>query len=289
MAQELAGIAIDRAHKSKSSNARRNSHIWYITIMMIACSILYFLDVILDFVGLPSPGWSVFFITHDLYLLLFSIPLLYAAYVFGIRGIVITGAIFVLIFITRAIFSSAYLEPLFRAATFLFFVAVVGVLIAYLQDRKNQVTEAYIIVRQNEKKLMIAETAIRTCISAIATADLSGRLTYVNPTFLRIWGYDNPEEVLGRSIAGLFKEEEEAQRVIQTLQTEGGTKAAELVGKKKNGTEFIVGLKTSLIVDAEGQPIGMTVSLADITARMKAEEEGRKLTESSLPFQSKER
>jgi len=277
MAQELAGIAIDRAHKSKSSNARRNSHIWYITIMMIACSILYFLDIILDFMGLPSPGWSVFFVTHDVYLLLFSIPLLYAAYVFGIRGIVITGAIFVLIFIPRAIFSAPHLEPLLRAATFLFFVVVVCVLIAYLQDRKTQITKAYTIVKQNEEKLMIAETAIRTCISAIATADLSGRLTYVNPTFLRIWGFYYPEEVLGRNIASLFKEEKEAQKVILTLQIERGTKAAELVGKKKDGTEFIAGLKTSLIVDAGGQPIGMTVSMADITARMKAEEEARKL------------
>jgi PAS domain S-box-containing protein len=279
MAQQLAGTAIDIAHDSRSSNARRISHIWYITIIMIACLILYYLDVILDFVGLPNPDWGVFLITHDLPLLLFSIPLLYAAYVFRLRGIaVVTGVTLVLIFIPHAMFSASYLEPLLRAATFLFFIAVVGVLIAYLQDRKTQITEAYIIVKQHEEKLMIAETAIRTCISAIATADLSGRLTYVNPTFLRIWGYDNPDEVLGRSIASFYKEERETQRVIQALQTEGGTKAAELVGKKKDGTEFIVGLKTSLIVDAEGQPIGITVSLADITARIKAEEKKRKLT-----------
>jgi PAS domain S-box-containing protein len=278
MIQELAGTAVNRAHNSKPSNARRNYHILYLTIMMIACSVLYFLDIILDFMGLPSPGWSVFFITHDVYLLLFSIPLLYAAYVFGIRGIVITGVICVLVFIPRAILSAPYFEPLFRAATFLFFVVVVGVLIAYLQDEKTQVTKAYIIVKQNEEKLMIAETAIRTCNSAIATADLNGRLTYVNPAFLRIWGFYYPEEVLGRSIAGLFKEEKEAQEVILTLQTEKGTKAAELVGKKKDGTEFIAGLKTSLIVDAEKQPIGMTVSMADITARKKAQEEQKNLS-----------
>jgi len=39
----------------------------------------------------------------------------------------------------------------------------------------------------------------------------------------------------------------------------------------------MVGLKASLIVNTEGQPIGMTVSLADITARMKDEEEKKKL------------
>ena len=237
----------------------------------------YNLDVILDIAGLPSPAWSVFFSSHDLYLLLFSIPLLYAAYVFRIRGIVITGIIAVLILIPGAMFSAPYLAPLLRAVTFLFFTAVVGVLIAYMQDKKTQIIEAYTIVKKNEEKLMIAETAIRTCISAIATADLNGRLTYVNPTFLKIWGYNNPEEVLGRSIASLCKEEMQIQGVVQTLRVEGGTKAVELVGNKKDGTEFMVGLKASLIVNTEGQPIGMTVSLADITARMKDEEEKKKL------------
>ena len=256
MAKELTGTTIDKAHDNKSSNARKIPHVWYITIIMIICSIFYYLDVILDIAGLPSPAWSVFFSSHDLYLLLFSIPLLYAAYVFRIRGIVITGIIAVLILIPGAMFSAPYLAPLLRAVTFLFFTAV---------------------VKKNEEKLMIAETAIRTCISAIATADLNGRLTYVNPTFLKIWGYNNPEEVLGRSIASLCKEEMQIQGVVQTLRVEGGTKAVELVGNKKDGTEFMVGLKASLIVNTEGQPIGMTVSLADITARMKDEEEKKKL------------
>jgi len=82
---------------------------------------------------------------------------------------------------------------------------------------------------------MIAETAIRTCISAIATADLNGRLTYVNPTFLKIWGYNNPEEVLGRSIASLCKEEMQIQGVVQTLRVEGALKQWSWLGTRRTG------------------------------------------------------
>jgi len=131
--------------------------------------------------------------------------------------------------------------------------------------------------RNIEQQLLIAQTVIKSCVSAISTAGLDGRLTYVNPAFLELWGYGNPDEILGRSFTSLCKEEEKAQVLIQTLLTRRGVEAAELVGKKKSGAEFIVGLKASLIVDAEGQPTGMTFSLADITERKQAEENERRL------------
>jgi len=99
----------------------------------------------------------------------------------------------------------------------------------------------------------------------------------VNSAFLRIWGYDDSEEVLGRSVISLFKEEEKAHGLVQTVLTGRGIEAAEMVARKKDGTEFIVGLRASLIINAEGQPIGLTASLADITERKKAEDEKEKL------------
>ena len=137
-----------------------------------------------------------------------------------------------------------------------------------------------------EKELKTAETAIRTCISAIATADMDGTLTYVNPVFLKIWGYDGPEEVLGRSVASLCKEGEKIQRLMQALLTTRDTEGAEVVAEKKDGTEFIVGLKASLIVDTEGQPVGITASLADITARRQVEETRRQLDRMKSEFTS---
>ena len=138
--------------------------------------------------------------------------------------------------------------------------------------------------KEAERQLLIAETAIRTSVSAIASADLNGKLTYVNPAFLRIWGYDHPDEILGRSLASLCKEEQKVQRLIQALLTGTGTEAAEVVAKKKDGTEFIIGLRASLIVDAEEQPVGITSSLADITERKRVEEAQRELDRMKSEF-----
>lgn len=275
MATEFVRAITDNSRDSISLNVLRNPKLWYVTSMMIVCSTLYYLDVILDFVGMANPSWSVFLITHDLHLFLFSIPLLYAAYVFRVRGIIVTGTILMLIFIPRAIISAPYLEPLFRAVLFTFFIATLSILIAYVQDRRLQIVEAYTIVKQHEEKLMIAETAIKTCVSAIATANLNGDLTFVNPAFLKIWGYKNSEEALGKNLALFCKEEGEVQGLIQTLLIKRDTEAVELVGKKKDGIEFLIGLRASLIMDAEGQPIGITASMADITEREKRKSERR--------------
>lgn len=274
MAKELVGNTpvIDITPDKRSLNALRNPHIWYITAIMIACSMLYYLDVILDHAELATPNWMVYFITRDLHLVLFAIPLLYAAYVFRIKGIAIITGISMLLFAPRAVFTAPYLDPFFRAVIFTVFIAILGILIAHIQNRRIQIAEAYHIVKQREEKLMIAETAIRTCVSAIAMADLNGNLTYVNPSFLKIWGYKKPEEVLGNNCANLCKEENEARRLIQTLLTQGGTRAAELVGRKKDGTEFIIGFTASLTKDTEGQPIGITASMADITESKKRED-----------------
>lgn len=269
MAVQSIGIKTNKVYDNKSQDIRITHHIWYISIIMIVCSLLYYQDVILDLAGSPSPGWSIYFITHDLHLLLFSIPLLYAAYIFRIKGVVITGVIIMLVYIPRAIFTAPYLEGYFKALVFTIFIVIMGILIAHLQSRRLQLVEAYGIVKQREESLLIAETAIKTCVSAIATADLEGRLTYVNPAFVKIWGYDSPDEILGTNFVKLCKEEDKAQEVARSLLRGSDIEAAELVGKKKNGEEFIIGLRASLIKDTKGQPIGITTSLADITGRKK--------------------
>ncbi|MBM3149957.1 MAG: cell wall metabolism sensor histidine kinase WalK [Chloroflexi bacterium] len=130
----------------------------------------------------------------------------------------------------------------------------------------------------------MAETAIRASHSAIALADPGGKLTYVNPAFLRIWGLDKLEHVLGKSFADLCQEKEKAEAVFKALRDGGGTEAAELTAIRKNGTEFIVGLRASLIRTAEGNPTGVTISLADITQRKQFEEKQRELERMRTEF-----
>ena len=53
---------------------------------------------------------------------------------------------------------------------------------------------------RRERERIIMESAIASSINAIGIADLDGNVTYVNDAFLRMWGYENHAEVLGRPI-----------------------------------------------------------------------------------------
>ncbi len=123
-----------------------------------------------------------------------------------------------------------------------------------------------------QQQLLLTEDAVRSSPSGIAISDLNSNLTYVNPTFLEMWGYDKPEEVLGRSVTSFWQEPDDAQRIIETLVTRTGTEVAELVAKRKDGTDFIAEVRTSLVVNAEGQLVALTSSFNDITERTQIEE-----------------
>ncbi len=123
-----------------------------------------------------------------------------------------------------------------------------------------------------QQQLLLTEDAVRSSPSGITISDLNSNLTYVNPTFLEMWGYDKPEEVLGRPVTSFWEEPDDAQRIIEALVTITGTEVAELVAKRKDGTEFVAEVRASLVVNTEGQLVALTSSFNDITERTQMEE-----------------
>ncbi|MFQ5814366.1 MAG: PAS domain S-box protein, partial [Anaerolineae bacterium] len=122
-----------------------------------------------------------------------------------------------------------------------------------------------------EEALRIRDWAIESSINAIAMADLEGSLTYVNPSFLKLWGYGDDKEVLGRPAVEFWQMKEKAAEVVKALRERGGW-MGELVGMKKDGSLFDVQLLASMVTDEAGKPIRMMSSFVDITERKRAEE-----------------
>jgi len=123
-----------------------------------------------------------------------------------------------------------------------------------------------------EKELRIKDSAITSSINAIALADLEGNLTYVNPSFLRMWGYDDEKEILGRNASEFWQVAQEAVEVMQAAMATGAW-VGELVAKRKDGSLFDVHLSATVISDEAGKPIYRMGSFIDITQRKQAEKE----------------
>ena len=92
-------------------------------------------------------------------------------------------------------------------------------------------------LRQAQQRLWVKDSAVDSSINAIALADLEANLTYVNPSFLKLWKYERSQEVLGKHFTELWTCVEDAEEVNRALATKGWW-IGELVAKKKDGSSF---------------------------------------------------
>ena len=125
--------------------------------------------------------------------------------------------------------------------------------------------------KQAEETLRIKESAIASSINGIAIADLDGNVTYVNPAFLKMWGYDE-KEILGKSAVTFWQTAEQAVEVMQAAMHRGDW-IGELAARRKDGSLFDVQLSASVVRDKAGKPIYRLGSFVDITQRKRLERE----------------
>ena len=114
-------------------------------------------------------------------------------------------------------------------------------------------------------ELRIKNHAITTALDGIMLADLEGKVTYVNPSFLSLWGFDSAAEAIGVPISD-FWVGEEAQRILETLTRTGGWRG-ELAVRRRDHRSLSVELSASLIKDEEGRSTGIMASFMDVTER----------------------
>jgi len=123
--------------------------------------------------------------------------------------------------------------------------------------------------RRVEKELRIRDKAIASSINAIAFCDLEGTLTYVNSSFLKLWGYDDQKQVLGRPVTEFWKSEKEALAVLEAVRERHGW-IGELAASRKDRSTFDVYLAATMVEDESGAPICFMVDFVDITERKEA-------------------
>ncbi len=117
--------------------------------------------------------------------------------------------------------------------------------------------------KQAEEALRIRDQAIITALNAIIFTDPDGKTIYVNPAFLRLWGYDSAEDVLGKLPLD-FIEPAGALEMLAGLR-QYGTWQGELVGRRKNGSSFDGLAASHVVYDGLGKPLNMVGSILDIS------------------------
>ena len=135
--------------------------------------------------------------------------------------------------------------------------------------------------KRTEGQLLVANFAMQSSISAICLADLEGRITYVNDSFLSLWGYDQADEVIGRHVSefAMPGAEEEAINAAQSAYGYIG----ETQAKRRDGSSFYIQVAVNVVRSGEGGLVCTMASFVDITARKRME---GALRESEAKFRS---
>ncbi len=137
---------------------------------------------------------------------------------------------------------------------------------AQILSDQEQLRRALSTALQNQAhELLIKEHAISTSINGIMLTDPAGVVTYVNPSFLALWGYRSSDEVIGARFED-FWVSPEARGIPLTLPRTGGWRG-ELVARRKDQSNLTVEMSASLIYDEKGQAVGVMTSCIDVTER----------------------
>jgi len=125
--------------------------------------------------------------------------------------------------------------------------------------------------KQLEAELLVKNEVFEASITANSTSDNEGILTYVNSAFIKIFGYENKEEAVGKPISDFLKFEDEAMDLITAL-NETGVWDGEYTGLRKDKTTFAAYGLATIIKDKSGDRIGYQSAVLDITDRKRMEE-----------------
>ncbi len=119
--------------------------------------------------------------------------------------------------------------------------------------------------------MRIKDAVIAASLSPMMITDLAGHITYINPAFLRLWGYERREDIIGRQLADFVLDNEQADEMLAVLR-QNGTWAGEHVALCRNGTLRIVQRSATVVTDAAGEQLCLVSSFVDVTDRKYVEQ-----------------
>ena len=127
--------------------------------------------------------------------------------------------------------------------------------------------------KQAEEEIAMLAHSLRSINECVSITDLENKILFINESFSKTYGYDQ-NELIGKHISKVrsLNKQTELNEEILPATLEGGWHG-ELWNKRKDGSEFLLQLSTTIIRDKNGKPLGLVGVASDITQHKIAEKE----------------
>jgi PAS domain S-box-containing protein/diguanylate cyclase (GGDEF)-like protein len=119
--------------------------------------------------------------------------------------------------------------------------------------------------------LRMLEKAVETMQIGVTITDTAGRILYSNPAEARMHGYE-VDELRGRH-ARIFAPAEHARPMPVGEMHDATSWSRETVNVRKDGSLFPVLLRSDVVKDSRGRPVGLVTCCEDVTQRKELERE----------------
>jgi PAS domain S-box-containing protein len=129
--------------------------------------------------------------------------------------------------------------------------------------------------KEMQQNLNVKENAILSSINAIVLTDLSGKISYVNPSFLKMWSIDSEKKIIDQPVYSLWKEGGKYVNIMDTIVSRGGW-FGEVIARDCNGRLFPVQMSASVVTDDQNRRISIMASFVDITKQKRLEKNYKK-------------
>ncbi len=147
-----------------------------------------------------------------------------------------------------------------------------------MENNRNQNSSSRIFSRaesnnvQSISDLKLALHSLNTISECISITDVNEIILFVNKSFAATYGYD-ASELVGKHIEFVRsnKNDPEVTKQIHPSTVKEGW-SGRLWNKRKDGSEFIISLYTTIVRDEAGNPIAFVGVARDLTEQIKAEE-----------------
>jgi len=164
----------------------RDFYRFYILVALFGtCGVIYYLGEIVDLTGWESLGHRFFYGVHDVQRLFFLAPIMYAGYVYRVKGALAVTAAAFLAFLPRALWISPYADPVLRPALVTLAAGVVGVLIGMIHNESERRIALQSLLIKDRERLLRLLTNMDEGVTIIGPDHV---VRFANPSMERQFG-----------------------------------------------------------------------------------------------------
>jgi len=124
-----------------------------------------------------------------------------------------------------------------------------------------------------ERRIRLRSDALANSLNAFGIVHPGGKIQYVNAAYLKMWGYDRLEEVVGSSTAEHCVDRSVLRELNERVERDGSY-VLEFTALRKDGSTFETLMSVQKSIDEDGAPIYLATAI-DITERKRVELELR--------------